>query len=334
MSRDGNLLIATNASDVCLSCHANSNSAVLGDNPLQPPPERGGGNFVFLLEDNLNDGPDGALEPIPGNAAGHSIMAPGYGLFAEPRWDLSPGGSFQSAELSCISCHDPHGAGTFRMLFGVGPVGDGTYTFSAPAPRAEGGDPITEVESDASHSAYQGGMSEWCGNCHGLYHDRSGDSDFEHPVDEALAFDIRIRYDEYLGDEFPEGGIHDTAYLVEVPFEEPTAKTDSRRGPTGASRVFCLSCHRAHASSAPAAMRWDTNVAFLYLDGTVSGSWRIPDPFDSPIQGTLCSKCHAEPGWESDPLEDPFLLQNPGASEFGRTEWGYSERPAAGSDQR
>ena len=64
-------LLADEPSDVCLLCHAREAGAVLGLNPLAPPPEKGGGNFVFLLEDNLNDAPDGLLDPIPGDAAIH-----------------------------------------------------------------------------------------------------------------------------------------------------------------------------------------------------------------------------------------------------------------------
>ncbi|MCP4203382.1 MAG: hypothetical protein GY769_15800, partial [bacterium] len=105
----GALLKGPSASDVCLSCHATELGAVLADDPLFPSPEMGGGNFVFLFEDNLNDGPEGATNPIPGEAAGHSIVAPGYGLATDSRHPLSPGGSFPASELGCTSCHDPHG---------------------------------------------------------------------------------------------------------------------------------------------------------------------------------------------------------------------------------
>ena len=61
------LLRADTPSDVCLSCHADQYGAVMGSDPLAPPAERGAGNFVFLLEDNLNDGHGGATDPIPGD---------------------------------------------------------------------------------------------------------------------------------------------------------------------------------------------------------------------------------------------------------------------------
>ena len=84
------LLIAASPSDVCLSCHANSFGSVLGNSPLAPPPERGAGNFVFLLEDNINDGPNGATNPILGSAAGHNINAPAHGLATDGTSPVSP----------------------------------------------------------------------------------------------------------------------------------------------------------------------------------------------------------------------------------------------------
>ena len=77
-----------------------------------------------------------------------------------------------------------------------------------------------------------------------------------------------------------------------VPFEDVASTTTSTLGPSGGSRVMCLTCHRAHASSSPAAGRWDFRVGLLSQDGLVSGSFPIPDPFNSLNQGPLCSKCH------------------------------------------
>lgn len=299
----GASLIAATASDVCLTCHAENYGAVLGDDPLAPPPERGAGNFVFLLEDNLNDGIDGGTLPIPGDAAGHNLVAPGYGLQADPTWQSSPGGSYPVGSLGCTSCHDPHGSKEFRFLRGSGPIDGGNFTFLFPAPQAEGLDPSTQIESNDRHTAYHAGLSDWCANCHGPYHDE-GLPDFEHPSDENLGGEIQRRYNEYAGDDHPDEGFPGTAYLAAVPFEDPSAATDSRQGPIGSSRVMCLTCHRAHASSAPRAGRWDFNLQLLQDDGLASGSWPIPDPYSSPNQGTLCSKCHAD-------------LENPDASDNG-----------------
>jgi len=296
-------------SDVCLVCHADSFGAVLGSNPLAPPPELGGGNFVFLLEDNLNDSVDGQLNPIPGDAAGHNIVAPAHNLTADSRYTEAPGGTFLTSEMGCTACHDPHGNGNFRMLYGEQIVFGGLYAFAAPPPDAEGIDLHSGgAESEGNHTAYRAGMSDWCGNCHGRYHDQSF-SGFEHKSDESLETEHISQYNSYNGDADPAGGLPSSAYLPEVPFEDEAVTIDSRSGPSNTSSVMCLSCHRAHASSAPSSLRWDPNVSLLEQDGTVSGSYPIPDPYDSPAQGTLCTKCHQGGPPSLDPFDagDSFL---------------------------
>lgn len=284
-------LKAGNASEVCLVCHAQSAGAVLGTNPLAPPLEKGAGNFVFLLEDNLNDATGGASSPIAGRAAGHNVVAPAFGLTQETRYSMSPGGSFPVDELGCSSCHDPHGRGGFRMLLGAGET-QGFVTFSAAAPNAVGLALVPgAVETRTSHSAYRSGMTDWCGNCHGRYHEQLG-APFEHPIDEPFSAGVIDQYNEYDGVTNPTGGSSLNAYLPEVPFEDPTAAISSTAGPSPSSRLSCLSCHRAHASSAPAAGRWDFAVAQLGEDGAESGSWPIPNPYSDPTQPALCWKCH------------------------------------------
>ena len=60
-SPDGNpwLLVDSTPSDVCIACHDHLDQT-LGHDVMTPPAEKGAGNFVFLLEDNLNDGHGGA----------------------------------------------------------------------------------------------------------------------------------------------------------------------------------------------------------------------------------------------------------------------------------
>ncbi|MBD3162073.1 MAG: hypothetical protein GF346_07235 [Candidatus Eisenbacteria bacterium] len=296
------ILVAETASDVCLACHAEQFGSVLGSDPLAPPPLKGAGNFVFLHEDNLNDGPDGAVDPIPGDAAGHNINAPAYGLSADATHSTSPGGTFRSADLGCTSCHDPHGNDSFRMLNGIGPVQGGTALFTAPAPEGEGIDLLVGEESRTEHSAYRSGVSDWCGNCHGRYHQGPPDP-FHHPTDRAFGRRLATQYNFYDGTDDPGGGDPATAYLPEVPFEDSGADVHSTQGAETTSRLHCLSCHRAHATSAPHAGRWDFNVKLLAEDGVVSGSYPIPDPYDSPNQKQLCQKCHSIQDHDDLPFE-------------------------------
>jgi hypothetical protein len=54
-----------------------------------------------------------------------------------------------------------------------------------------------------------------------------------------------------------------------------------------------MSCHRSHATSAPNAGRWDFNILGMATDGVISGSYRIPNPYDGG-QRSLCNKCHSK----------------------------------------
>jgi len=292
------LLIVNNASDLCLSCHATNYGSVLGEDPLVPPFEMGAGNFVFLLEDNINDAPDGLLNPIAGDAAGHNINAPGAGLSTDPRYPTSPGGSFPSSQLSCTSCHDPHGNTNYRFLYGAGsgpaPGSGPGWTFANPAPDVVGLNVVVGApESNSNHVAYRSGMSAWCANCHQDYRSAHGPaSAFTHPADRGLENSIVDRYNVYNGTADPTGGSPLTAYLAAVPFEDAGSTVGGTNGPSTTSRIMCLTCHRAHASSAPAAGRWDFNVGTLGEDGAISGSYPIPNPYTDPVQTQLCYKCH------------------------------------------
>ena len=287
------LLTHETASDVCLSCHENNYGAVFGVDPMNPPPEMGGGNFVFLLENNINDAPNGANYPLDGDAAGHNVIAPSRGIGPDGNHNSGPGGGYPASEMSCTSCHDPHGNQNFRMLRGVGEAGGGDWHFIYPAPQAVGIDLSSGGESRSNHSAYLSGMSEWCANCHRSFLNDHGHGAFEHPTEHDFDSEQRDRYSHYEGDADPAGGSPETAYLPEVPFEDPSNQIGSTYGPNSNSRILCLTCHRAHASSAPAAGRWDFRVEYLSDDGLASGSHPIPDPYGHPDQRHLCHKCHA-----------------------------------------
>ena len=298
----GSLLRSPNPSDICLNCHETPNGNTWGKDLVLPGPTYGGGPFVFLGEDNLNDGPDAALSPIGGHRAGHSIVSFAKGTSSDPDHASAPGGTYPSSSLTCISCHDPHGkGGHYRLLYGAdsGPSRSQghEFVFNTPAPEAVGIDVEGPPESEGNHNAYRSGMSAWCGNCHGAYH-ASGATGFRHPVDVALGVEEVNTYNLYRGTGFLDGTPTDS-YLPAVPLEV-SGGTRSFRGPaTGTSRISCLSCHRAHASSGPRAGRWDFTISTWVEEGKASGSWPIPNPYETsagPTQKPLCEKCHGPSG--------------------------------------
>jgi hypothetical protein len=292
------LLNDATPSDVCLGCHATGLGAVFATDVMTPAPEKGSGNFIFLLEDNLNDAHAGGdtANWIGGDAAGHNVVAPGHGLYADMTLTAAPGGTFSRDNLGCSSCHDPHGNQNFRLLYGAGDVQAGIYSFTNAAPEAEGLSIFFGGESNSSHTAYHDGMSDWCANCHGDFHNTSYPTVLKHPSGAAIGPVIAAAYNAYNGTSNQGGGTQATAYLAQVPFEDPddvTYTTSSTMGPTSSSKVMCLTCHRAHASSAPDAGRWDFSVTGLAEDGHESDSYTLPNPYDA-YQRSLCNKCHVK----------------------------------------
>ena len=156
-----------------------------------------------------------------GDRHGHNITARDHGYYSDMTNVLAPGGTFPASELSCTSCHDPHGAyrrnidGSITTT-GTPLQGSGSYAASPdpqanassgvyrllggrnyqPAPGGSGmlfvNDPPAAVapanynRSEAgtqTRVAYGAGMSEWCQNCHTTMHSAAypGPSQLLHP---------------------------------------------------------------------------------------------------------------------------------------------------------
>jgi hypothetical protein len=292
---NGYLLRKATASDMCLSCHASGHGSVWGSDPLHPPAEKGGGNFVYEQAANLNDGRNGHSSPIVGSYGVHNINAPSMNSVADPALTSAPGGTYPASALSCTSCHNPHGNTNFRLLYGAGHVEAGNWTFSNAAPSAVGINiEDASAESPTNHTAYNGGMSAWCANCHGDYHNNS--AKMIHPSGVALGGGIAQIYGLYRGTGQASGD-PSTSYIPQVPFEDGSMTTTSTAGPTGTSQVSCISCHRAHGTSAPNIGRWDFNITTWANEGVESSSYAIPNPYAATsgnTQRSLCNKCHAK----------------------------------------
>lgn len=254
-NKSKSLLLASDPSSVCLNCHAgvggeNSASVFSTDGSAMTP----GGDFYWLTKtftwfDGSSDG----------DSHGHNVVALDYNLGQDLRLVQAPGGTYQSADLGCTSCHDPHGkagggtlagsqpvtvsgsygeqpavdtrAGNYRLLgdfnYNGGQAAQG-YSFVYAAPVARQNINLRFSETDSSHVDYGTGMSEWCGNCHAgiLLGDHSGGGDFEHPSGsiETLDSDIASMYNSYIntGELLALGsgtGSAADSYLQFVPFE-------------------------------------------------------------------------------------------------------------------
>ena len=302
------LLANGNPSDTCLRCHADYGQFAdgLGYGP--------GGDFAWVTK-TFTWSAHGSTTSSEGDSHGHNVISPAYGIAADATLTTAPGGDFQSQYLGCTSCHDPHGNGSFRFLYGAeGPrYASGRYSFTAEAPVALGNSRRTVVgasngnETDSKHTIYKSGMADWCANCHESFHsDNTGN--FVHPIGD-MGSTIAANYNAYISTEEVVGGNAATSYRGLVPFEAVNIdlttvdSTNYTQGPTGVDQVMCLSCHRAHASAYGDATRWDMSETFLidshpntsdvdFVQADVDN--KDYDYVLTVNQRSLCNKCHVK----------------------------------------
>ncbi len=299
----GYLMIGSDPSSTCLSCHA-----AYGQLTADGSAYRSGGDFYWLTKTFTWTSHGHAYESS-GDSHGHNIIAADEGLTQDGTLATAPGGDYMSAHLGCNSCHDPHGKqGHTVLLYGIEDTAEnypGGYGFTNDSPVIKEAGRKTTV-SDAKHSAYGSGMSEWCANCHGDFYDASnkhvaGDS-------EDLGSTIAGNYNAYVatGDIT---GVQATAYWEIVPFEtgdtDPALlDTESTTGPTSSSNVMCLTCHRSHATAFPDIGRWDFGATRMASDSHpkssdtgVTGDDVVNSYYGRTFiadQRSLCNKCHMQ----------------------------------------
>lgn len=327
------LMIGQDPTSTCLNCHASSSYGQFSETT---PKYRAGGDFYWLKRTYTWTAHNRPYSS-PGDSHGHNVVGANFGLAADQTLATAPGGTYPAGQLGCNSCHDPHGKQkNVLLLYGLGDTVPGAATpflNDAPVMVSAGrtgtindGAQATQADVDAAlaadptstlavgdwmgvrHSAYGSGMSAWCANCHTTFDDNTGAM---HPVNVPLG-DLAGKYNQYISTANPTGGSTSTAYLEAVPFEtgaenDTTLSTSSKQGADGASKVMCLSCHRAHASAYADAGRWDFAETMLFESQPAEGNASGGDDYlhkDNGIvyadlgeltsQRSLCNKCHGQ----------------------------------------
>jgi predicted CXXCH cytochrome family protein len=127
----GFLLIGSDQSSTCLTCHnaadaspaaaqgsyhISTDGSLLGPG-LSPNERTPGGDFGWLKK-TYTFVVRGNTTIEAGQTHGHNIVAADFGYIADSDNATSPGGSYTSTNLSCISCHDMHGQ-TRRLSTGA-----------------------------------------------------------------------------------------------------------------------------------------------------------------------------------------------------------------------
>lgn len=371
------LLVGTDASSTCLSCHMHAGdtgpssyhiATADADMPTGVPPKQRtpGGDFGWLKK-NYTFTVRGTTTTEAGETHGHNIVALDAGFIADATNTTAPGGTFTSSQLGCESCHEPHGGvrrlsdGSYvRQSASAGGttfpiIGSGSYNTSLTpaAGQAVGGYRLLRGLNDSSLGVTFPGVAiaiapsgynqteatnqvrvaygangintwgNWCATCHPQMH---SSGNYVHPVDQSLGSAVMTNYNAYVktGDLT---GSAATAFTSLVPFAENTgdiptlqshAKNDNTflNGPGSSDKVMCLSCHRAHASGWPEALRWNMEGEFMVYNSLYPGTDTTPSVpqfargrlgaetqaayYDRPVtqfasyQRVLCNKCHAK----------------------------------------
>jgi hypothetical protein len=302
------LLQAANSTDACLNCHA-SYGQFYGGEGYGP-----GGDFYWVTKEFSWDA-HGRTITSTADSHGHNVISPANGILADATLLVAPGGDFDSDFMTCTACHDPHGNQNFRLLYDdtMGPIyPGGRYNFDSPAPLAAGNGRRTFVgsggeETNAQHTVYKSGMSDWCANCHTNFHS-DNTTDFVHDIDEDLN-GLATNYNAYVSSDDQTGGSQATAYWGLVPFNDvnvdlATVDTENyTTGPDANDQVMCVTCHRAHASAFPDIARWDMAETFIadshpQLTDTGATADDVANKYYQYTfvqnQRSLCNKCHVK----------------------------------------
>jgi len=216
--------------------------------------------------------------------------------------------------------------GGYRLLRGLGDNTQGV-TFTgvaiAVAPSTYNRTEATTQTRVAYGATGINTWGNWCATCHPDMH---SSGNYVHPVDQSLGSTVQIAYNAYVktGDLT---GTAATSFTSLVPFAENTGDIATLQahaqnndtylnGPGSSDKVMCLSCHRAHASGWPEALRWNMEGEFMVYNSLYPGTDTTPTVpqfargrlgaetqaayYDRPVtkfgsyQRVLCNKCHAK----------------------------------------
>jgi hypothetical protein len=285
-SPNAHLLVRANKTDLCLACHASNYSI--------------GSEYAPDVNGAATDTPGGDFDSAITTASkGHNPYHATGGVISQDSTfstNIPPGSSTALWEWSCLSCHTPHkdtsatgdtAAYAYRLLRKKlkGPGSSGTYTDVSSALTLGDSDKVTplatssanvDAEAATKHNVYRvttnesdtNGLGAWCAGCHGNFHGasntKSGSDWIRHPTNELIGSSMATNFGNLV--------VSGKAF---IPMETTrtsgsfTTTTDlSATAADGAKdQVFCLSCHKAHATAYANATRWDCTAASGSNDG-------------------------------------------------------------------
>ena len=261
---------------VCSDCHTMHNSS--GGQPMRydsaatPAPAllRHASSLALCVycHDGSNPGAPDVIAPVSyvsDPAAGFfanvgGVASPNAHDLALATAVVPPGGSL-AVILTCTTCHAPHGTASYRNL-AADPSGQGGAASPVSARQTvlpTGTNPAQVYVG--GNVVHKGGMSKWCGRCHGDYHGRTSGQEgtqspwLRHPQEQTISTSTHVDFTYWLGPQT-------NRVVVQSPTDDLVPSADDQ--------VFCLSCHKAHGSP--------NRAALVFADGS--------------RQSSTCDQCH------------------------------------------
>lgn len=253
--QNDNLLIGSATETGCMVCHSGTQPAEPNGSLANAPRVYDSGGTVATLA----GGGFGAVYGTGGaDANGHNVSDIGG---ADVALGTTPPGGGAAGQVSCASCHTglAHHNDSTGKVVGTATTG---YRFIADLSGIEDDDFEYETALDRNVYLADGtaaSINSFCGGCHGNFHVNGGvgGPHTRHPV----GIDVN---DGTLPAEY--GGY---SFTTTVPVGVNSAvfggglfvdSTDHVPGNVGEGLVACTSCHRAHGSDQPDALRFVYNM--------------------------------------------------------------------------
>lgn len=287
----------------CLGCHTGADNVagtstpfVLTTNAAKP---LAGGDFKYITSLGDSYGHN-TIELANAEDTAAKATPPGWknGFAANGQvGDNTAGGGWDNTKLSCDGVYGCHGLHTsagvngahhnnsnssadgealgtvgdpskgYRFLNGIKGWEDDVYEYNITNTPASGEHNIYYSEARAADTAVNTQtISYSCAECHGIFHSGAGTEGvgnasfaspwIRHPVDMVMPSTAGTDYEHY------------TAYRVDAPVGSSSVANNALTVANAADRiVMCLSCHRAHASPYPSALRWDPTTTLSNSGG-------------------------------------------------------------------
>lgn len=216
-----------------------------------------------------------------------------------------PGGS-KSLDFECGSCHDPHAGGEYvnndinknpRLL-------KATILGITPARVQMEIDQTTNLPTK-----YTKGINTWCGTCHDIF-DTSGYGATASPATASTTrtgYNLlggRSRYMHLFGIDVDPTKFAGEDVAGPTPFEiRALALSDNASDVQ--KQITCLTCHRAHGSSAAATNKWTRYAAYNNYTGSGTNNMGQGSALLRLPNRDVCYYCHGAAKYNHDVTHTP-----------------------------